>query len=336
MKKKIALLFISAALALTSLTPAFAVSIISIEPIKVILNDKLIEFDQDPIIENNRTLVPFRNILEAMGADISWDAETKTITCTKGDKIIKITIGADEMLVNDEVVVLEVPAKIIEGRTFIPLRAISENFNADVNWISNERIINIKTNEDISEENTSGSSIKEISSDFESKVLPLCSELENAIYVLIRSKDLLNLDSDKIKEYNKIAGEISSFLNNLEIKTSLQIDSTILEINALKQKLYDFCDENKIDLKGLIEYANYYDKLFDLAEEIMAANNLGVLTEDVNKKIDNAIKDFFEYNKNTDLSKYDLKKGTELAKKAYEKIMDILKKEGLLKKTKEQ
>ena len=147
MKRKLTALFLSAIMTFSS-----TVTIFADDDITVKLNDSNIEFDQAPIVESGRTLVPFRAILEAMNVDVDWDSETKTITCTKGDKVIKLTIGENEMFINDEEVTLDVPAKIVNGRTLLPLRAISENLDAEVKWDSDTKTIEIKSNNSSNEE----------------------------------------------------------------------------------------------------------------------------------------------------------------------------------------
>lgn len=102
--------------------------------ISVICNGNLIDFDQPPIMENDRVLVPMRAIFEALGADVAWDGETQTITAVREDDCIVLQIGSDKMFVNDREIQLDVPAKLVNGRTLVPIRAISEALGANVEW----------------------------------------------------------------------------------------------------------------------------------------------------------------------------------------------------------
>ena len=111
--------------------------------IKVILNDKPVVFDQPPIIENGRTLVPLRAIFEAMGADVKWEPSTQTVTAARGNITITLKIGSNELVRNNEIIVLDVPAKIVGGRTLVPARAVAESFGADVKWIQATRTVTI-------------------------------------------------------------------------------------------------------------------------------------------------------------------------------------------------
>ena len=103
--------------------------------ISVLYNDKRINFaDQMPIIENNRTLVPLRAIFEAMGADVYWNDSTQTVTATRGDITISLQIDNNVMIKNNQSIPLDVPPKLVNNRTLVPVRAVAESFDATVKW----------------------------------------------------------------------------------------------------------------------------------------------------------------------------------------------------------
>lgn len=127
--------------------------------ILVKVNDKLIVFDVKPIIINDRTMVPLRAIFEALGAQVTWDGETKTIYGSKGSNIIILQIDNAKAFVNSAEVVLDVAPQIIDGRTLVPTRFIAEALGADVKWDAdnNSVIINdtkVGVYKKISPENT--------------------------------------------------------------------------------------------------------------------------------------------------------------------------------------
>ena len=99
------------------------------------------EYDQNPELINNRTLVPLRAIFEAMGADVHWDQATQTVTSTRKGVTIKLTIGDSALYKNGKSIPVDVPAQIINGRTMIPVRVIAEAFGADVDWNGNGRAV---------------------------------------------------------------------------------------------------------------------------------------------------------------------------------------------------
>lgn len=114
----------------------FAVMLIipSAFAVDLYIDTNKIETDTPPAIVDGRTLVPFRAIFEALGAEVSWDKETHTATGTRDGIVIEIPIGSTTAYVNGEAKELDVPAQIINDRTMVPARFISETLNCKVTW----------------------------------------------------------------------------------------------------------------------------------------------------------------------------------------------------------
>ncbi len=102
--------------------------------IKVLFNGNPLEFDVKPSVKDGRTLVPFRKILEAFGAEVKWDAEQQVVSAKKGSTEMYLKIGIDYAYVNGYEVNLDVAPETLEGRTLVPLRFISESLGAEVGW----------------------------------------------------------------------------------------------------------------------------------------------------------------------------------------------------------
>lgn len=100
----------------------------------VMVKGKYLNLDVKPLIVNDRTLVPFRSIFETLGANVSWDDETKTVFATKDDTVIILQIGQDCMFVNGEKVMLDAPSMISEDRTLVPLRAVANALGNEVGY----------------------------------------------------------------------------------------------------------------------------------------------------------------------------------------------------------
>jgi hypothetical protein len=138
MKKKY-LLFSFCLIILLSFSPiALAAS-----QIGVVVNGKTLSLDSAPVIENGRTLVPLRGIFESLHSTPIWDGGTKTVTATRGDVTIKLQIGMKNATKNGQTISLEVPPKIINNRTYVPLRFIGESFGSQVTWNSESKTIHI-------------------------------------------------------------------------------------------------------------------------------------------------------------------------------------------------
>lgn len=90
--------------------------------------------DSQPFIQNGRTLVPLRAIFEYLGATVEWDGATQTITARKGETVVILQVDAPTAIVDGKQVTLDQPAVLVGGRTFVPLRLVSEAFGATVTW----------------------------------------------------------------------------------------------------------------------------------------------------------------------------------------------------------
>lgn len=123
----------------------------------VCLNDKILGFSQPPIIENDRILVPMRFLFERMNANVDWNNETQTATVTisrdKSDEVgeentvVTFSINNTSATINGETVIMDVPARLINNKTFVPLRFLSEKLGYNVTWddAANTATITIET-----------------------------------------------------------------------------------------------------------------------------------------------------------------------------------------------
>lgn len=105
----------------------------------VMADGKYLDFDVAPAIINDRTMVPMRNIFEYFDAEIAWDGETKTILAKSGDDIITMQIGQEFFFLNDQKITLDSPSVIVNDRTLVPLRAISEALKREVAYNAETR-----------------------------------------------------------------------------------------------------------------------------------------------------------------------------------------------------
>lgn len=135
--------FVLVTLAFAIFMPTFFV--FAKEKITVNIDGITQEFEAEPIMENNRVLVPFRKIFEEFGCSVSYTeiSGKKFVNASRGENIITFEIGTDNMFINDDKKVLDAGAKIVDGRAFVPLRAISESLNANVEWIKETNTVYI-------------------------------------------------------------------------------------------------------------------------------------------------------------------------------------------------
>lgn len=106
--------------------------------ILVFFDGKLLTFDTSPVIIEGRTLVPLRTILEAFLCKVEWDGETSTVKVIGDEVTLETKIGSDRVMVYspDDIKTyrLDVPAMIINDRTYLPLRKIADIFGISVYW----------------------------------------------------------------------------------------------------------------------------------------------------------------------------------------------------------
>jgi len=120
------------------------------EQIRVTLNGHPLSFDVPPLIVNNRTMVPFRAIFEAFGAEVSWNEHLRQVTAVYHANFmsthISLTIDKYAAYANGTQHLLDSPPIIVSSRTLVPLRFISESFGADVEWDGIARAVHITMN----------------------------------------------------------------------------------------------------------------------------------------------------------------------------------------------
>ncbi len=105
-------------------------------PISVLIDGLSLNLEVLPVIQNDRTLVPFRAIAEAMNIDVSWDDQTSTVNATDGKTTVRLQIDNRTAYLNNTPMTLDVAPQIVDGRTLIPLRFFSEAYKCQVNWNS--------------------------------------------------------------------------------------------------------------------------------------------------------------------------------------------------------
>ncbi len=121
-------------LSITEFKNSFTIPDAEDTSVYVVVNGSTIYGTNKPYTENGRMLVPMRKIFEAIGADVSWDSETKTITAQRNGVTAKIQIGSNVIYVGDKTIALDTAARVEGGETYVPVRAVAEAFGADVDW----------------------------------------------------------------------------------------------------------------------------------------------------------------------------------------------------------
>ena len=101
-----------------------------------------------PIVDNGRTLVPIRAIIEECGGTVDWNGDTQTVTLTYHSDEIKLIINSTTAYLNGEANTLDVVPQVINGRTMLPIRFVAEGFKFEVFWDGDNSVITITNNPD--------------------------------------------------------------------------------------------------------------------------------------------------------------------------------------------
>ncbi|SHM26779.1 N-acetylmuramoyl-L-alanine amidase [Caldanaerovirga acetigignens] len=112
--------------------------------IEIYINNQKVISDVPPVIYKDRTLVPIRVISEYFGATVLWDDKEKTVKVYLEGRQVILKINDTKALLDQQTVVLDVPAMIIDNRTMVPLRFVGEALMAEVSWNEKLRRVDVK------------------------------------------------------------------------------------------------------------------------------------------------------------------------------------------------
>ncbi|WFA08865.1 glucosaminidase domain-containing protein [Tissierella sp. Yu-01] len=145
LKKKVLLLCMTGTL-LFSGSPYREV--LAAEPINLMVNGNNITALSSPILENDRTLVPIRFISEELGAKVYWDGVERTVLVEDGTNSISLKIGSQLVAYDNgtDYEISDVAPKIINDRTYVPLRLVSNALDIGIDWDESSRTVIIDSN----------------------------------------------------------------------------------------------------------------------------------------------------------------------------------------------
>ncbi|MBE6682317.1 MAG: hypothetical protein E7600_08540 [Ruminococcaceae bacterium] len=258
--------------AILLIAAVLTVSVFAASPVAVTLNGEKIDcasYGQEATIVEGRTLVPLRAIFEALGASVEWEQSTKKVVSRLDTTIIDLTVGEKELhkftldsegyIIDSQTVILDVPAQIMNDRTLVPVRAISESFGVNVEWDGESRTVILVTGTDaLNEYNAYLDGILEPiepKSDLDKEILLTVGGLPVSA-ASVRSYVMLVCDSGQdITDENVLK----------EIETLYKQDAALVKFAFNERITLDEADVNKIkaDIFGLqIQMGDNYEKAF--------------------------------------------------------------------------
>lgn len=101
--------------------------------------------DAAPVMKDGSTYVPIKYVLDAFGGNAVWDAKTKSILVLRGSKVLDLTVNKKEFILNGKRQSAEVAPLILNSRTLVPLRLVSEQLGLTVKWEQNTKTVTIES-----------------------------------------------------------------------------------------------------------------------------------------------------------------------------------------------
>ncbi|MBQ7266379.1 MAG: copper amine oxidase N-terminal domain-containing protein [Firmicutes bacterium] len=165
------------------------------------------------VIKDGRTLIPVRGVFEDLGFIVDWDSSTSTATIYDSNHEVSISKNNSYFLADGNEYSLDVPAQIIDGSIYIPLRAVGEAVGADVSWISDAKQAHIRYGEHdiyvVCSNPEQPSSVNNTTS----------ATTENVTYFYGDSSKVKDIDT---KYYNDAVGVLNMFFNNYNVENCIE------------------------------------------------------------------------------------------------------------------
>ena len=92
------------------------------------------------LVHGGTLMVPLRSMFEQMGATVSYDAGSKSVTASKPGSEVRVTLGQNQVIINGESRPLDVPPMMYKGVLLVPVRVISEALGAYVQWVPEQHV----------------------------------------------------------------------------------------------------------------------------------------------------------------------------------------------------
>ena len=271
--------FVVFVLTLSIILTFLSLNVYSEKTISVYLDNEKLEFDVNPKIVNDRTMVPMRIIFEKLGAEVTWDESTKTAHAFTYNydiaRGVSITIGAPNMRdAYDTSIKLDAPAIIDNGRTLVPLRAISEAFGCTVQWNAETNTVIIFSENFIDYSKTQPQTTVQVATPTE-----FLNAIDSNKKIILTSNyynlsDVTNIDNPFIENSN------GSYIIKNIINTTIEGNAEIV-INDIYADVLTFKKCGNINLSNLsIGHSNSLDSYkcegavvkFDTCEKINLSN----------------------------------------------------------------
>lgn len=230
MKKIILSVIFAAFISAGAASGCYAKSKVAESPdIKIVIDSNQKKVENVPIIVNDRTMLPLREIATQLGVSnddehIKWDPAQKTVYLAKDNTTISLKIDDKKAKVNGENVEMDVPPVIYSNRTYIPVRFVSQSFGKKVVWDSSTKSVLICEDESYQ------------------KVKALLDKSNAAMSAIKKGKMKLTMDMTVAGDDNKNTSiakvTMDSLFDNEQKKSSVNFEMNMFTIMSIKMQTY--------------------------------------------------------------------------------------------------
>lgn len=223
--------------------------------IKIFINGSEVSSDTSPELISGRTYVPVRVISENLGAKVEWKQETGQVVINwrsnSNSSLPPSKQGEIQIILDGQALIIPtdyVKPYITNGRTMIPLRAVGEALNCEVNWTQESNTVDIKSktalpfisvNEAIKPLNNSDIKIFTVSAD--NKLLNELANYRTNLKLMdgsvINSEQLINKDAfsysaEQFAVFKTYRDQLAKYQQILILPTSESINAADLTITG--------------------------------------------------------------------------------------------------------
>jgi len=265
MKKIFCIILITALFAiLFPLSSTFAQS----SEIKILLDNQPLETVVPSVIENDRLFVSARNVVEALGGRITWFPALKLMTININGHTSRLVIDDPSLEIDEKVISLEMPARILENRVMIPLEVIKIIAEVDIKWENQTKILSINT------------------------IRPYLLEVRSYSHpdktrAVIDLSEKTEFRADKLINPDRIFIDIMGSISKLEdTSKQIKIDDGVIKTvrtaqfnQEITRVVFDLYQEARYELFSLIEPDRVVIDIFKSSEETAVSETLPVKPE---------------------------------------------------------
>ncbi|SHI40021.1 Flagellum-specific peptidoglycan hydrolase FlgJ [Dethiosulfatibacter aminovorans DSM 17477] len=269
--KQIIIIFLMTLLTISVTYPSANIEAHASDGIHLVVDGNDITHLSEPVIENDRTLVPIRFISDEIGAEVSWNSETRTVEVTRGDDNLRLMIDS-KLIQYDRGIhyqISDVAPRIINDRTYVPLRLVSNALGIGIEWDKDGRIVYVDSNKSseiepfygldiVLEDGTTIGGSREITVDIPGKYTSMDGELR---LLLLDSKT----GSGFIRGRGKLSDSTFTFIPHMEDKGDMVLvavvcdeDGNIIEADAAAVTM-DV--EPEVVLPEIADHSRHYDSI---------------------------------------------------------------------------